>query len=103
MTAKTTAQTAWPEGVVARYLTLAGQTLADSNLTVDIHAYDPIGKLHPVKCTVCPWEEKAWGNPYLSEHLTNAYIERRANESAHAWAQKHAETCRAMPKPDGAR
>jgi hypothetical protein len=68
-------QTAWPEGVIARYLTVAGAT-------VDLTGG---GDYTRTRCTGCG----DGGAPGLW------WNERRANELA----QGHAEKCRALPKP----
>jgi hypothetical protein len=79
----TTAQqptgTAWPEGVVARYLTVGGAT-------VDIIAFEDSPDAFEVACTGC-----ANDLPYASIG------------EARRWSQGHAEWCRAMPKPEAAR
>jgi hypothetical protein len=69
----TTFAAAWPEGVIARYLTVAGAT-------VDLtgggnHTY--------YRCTGCDFGKGTWWN------------ERTALDHA----QAHAETCRALPRP----
>jgi hypothetical protein len=69
-------QTAWPEGVIARYLTVTGAT-------VDIDSQSTS------RCTAC--------------HETDAddrFVSRGNSESrARRWAQRHAEKCRALPRP----
>lgn len=89
----------WPDGIIARYLTDAGKALANPNLAVDVHAYRKEGQHTLAKCAVCPWEKDASGNPSLSSHFSEAYCESEANKAAHAWAQAHAEKCRALPQP----
>ncbi|MDT0381407.1 hypothetical protein RM572_21855 [Streptomyces sp. DSM 42041] len=68
-----TTATAWPKGVVARYLTVAGATV------------DVTGSGHRTRyrCTGCP------------EGIGAVWAE----SSAHKHAQSHAEKCRALPKP----
>jgi hypothetical protein len=73
----TTQPTTWPDGVIARYLTVAGVALADKAITVDVIR----GGFEAV-CRGCGDE---WGNSYAFT-VTN-------------WAQSHAESCRAMPCP----
>ncbi|CAM5429405.1 MULTISPECIES: hypothetical protein [Streptomyces] len=69
-------QTAWPEGVIARYLTVAEATVDITDTGEDSYWR------YAVACTGCPQatsdDREAW---------------------THAWAQSHAETCRAMPRP----
>ena len=84
----TTQTSTWPEGVIARYLTVGGAT-------VDItHADDPEATV--AACGGCPayqtteWTRHAgrWDSGVTG-----------SDKAAHAWAQSHAEVCRAMPKP----
>lgn len=88
-------QTSWPEGVVARYLTVGGATVDlrhDMHLVTDTEPNETVAK-----CTAC-------GTHHLQQWALYTTI--RSNGSAGAdaearnWAQGHAETCRAMLKPD---
>lgn len=80
-------QAAWPEGVIARYLTVAGVALANPELAVEVTHFPAS------RCKGC-------GEDDADDRFVCAYnSERRARE----WAQAHAEKCRAMPRPDGAR
>lgn len=70
----------WPEGVVARYLTVGGAT-------VDIRGSYP----KYWRCTACPATSvgqytNPWGTPFSDTEI-------------HKQAQGHAEKCRAMPRP----
>ncbi|MEV6165708.1 hypothetical protein AB0L71_28110 [Streptomyces sp. NPDC052052] len=83
--------TAWPEGVIARYLTVGGATV-DIAYTDDLHAV--------CQGERCPWRE----SEYLEVFYTDSVEVRdqkidNALPSAQRRAQAHAETCRAMPKP----
>ncbi|MFD1832424.1 hypothetical protein ACFSJS_22650 [Streptomyces desertarenae] len=75
--------TAWPEGVIARYLTVAGAALGRDDIAVDVsdkgeETYWRYG----VTCSGCS--------------MTDETSERdRADHSA----QAHAERCRAVPRP----
>lgn len=100
--------TAWPEGVIARYLTVGGGHV---DLTERSAYYDVE---HPtetrVACSACLASKTfKWGwDAYHDEFGTGPQPDFDATgESvlphARAWAQTHAETCRAMPKPDGAK
>ncbi|MFF2964256.1 hypothetical protein ACFVT1_36435 [Streptomyces sp. NPDC057963] len=71
----------WPDGVVARYLTVGGATV---DLTI--------------RLTLPPSPEPFNGGEPVEEHTPET-----ADEQARAWAQSHAETCRAMPRPEAAR
>lgn len=87
-----TAPTPWPEGVLARYLTVAGATVDITFKEGDVHA-------------AC----QGWRCPGKSWETTEVFYFDRGNvrdqKIAEAlppiqrWAQSHAETCRAMPKP----
>lgn len=68
----------WPDGVIARYLTVGGATV---DLTGDDHDTDGI-------CHGCGTTPAQSG--YISRSL----------DVLHIWAQRHAETCRAMPRPE---
>lgn len=71
---------AWPDGVIARYLTVAGAT-------VDLIKTKPdSGYVDGGDCTGCGY-----------------HIDWTTVNSARYKAQTHAETCRALPRPDGAR
>lgn len=81
-----TAKTAWPEGVIARYLTLAGAT-------VDLTEY-PTCVI--ATCTGCPnasWE--CSDIPTYGDRPNRGSATRQAAN----WAQTHAEACRALPRP----
>lgn len=82
-------QSAWPEGVIARYLTDAGKALGDRSMTVDIinRGSDDIDG----RCHGC--EETFEDSPYITNDLM----------TMRHWAQEHAEKCRAMPKPSNGR
>ncbi|MFE2486013.1 hypothetical protein ACFXGR_22485 [Streptomyces mirabilis] len=68
----------WPEGVIARYVTVGG---APVNITSDPHW----------RCTACPGTSvgkytNPWGIPFALDEI-------------HEQAQEHAEKCRALPRP----
>lgn len=87
MTTQTQTQTAWPENVIARYLTDAGKALADPTITVDLIEDPGISGISGV-CRGCEntlADSIYYGHPDLS--------------TGRHWAQEHAETCRALPKP----
>lgn len=88
-----TTQTAWPEGVIARYLTLAGQSLGVLDLAVELIEQDDSIL---ARCTSCPNSE--WRAPF-DPMCTGARATGWATTQAGDWAQKHAEKCRAMPRP----
>ncbi|GAA4014755.1 hypothetical protein [Streptomyces plumbiresistens] len=75
------ATTAWPEGVIARYLTRAAELLHDPELTVDV-AKGP--EKSTATCLGCGIRFSKW-----------AY----ETSAVKHWAQQHAEKCRALPRP----
>lgn len=113
--------TAWPEGVIARYLTVAGASLSDPDLTVDVTAGaekqvrdEPGYRLmypwktsvaHLVTCRACDYTHTEEGavRSHTKDYLPD--LERRALDralsEAKTQAQSHAEVCRALPKPEG--
>lgn len=70
-----TEPTTWPQGVIARYLNQVGAT-------VDVARH---GQSHVAACTGCP-----------------RYEDDGPSHHVHDWAQAHAATCRALPRPGGA-
>ncbi|WP_098007872.1 hypothetical protein [Streptomyces sp. sk226] len=97
-----TTQTAWPENVIARYLTVAGSSLGRDDLAVDLtHRLTEHNPPKPfatlASCAGCPATEE------VSHYRTNWGSEEHDPEAADAdariWAQSHAETCRAISKP----
>jgi hypothetical protein len=96
-----TVQTAWPEGVIARYLTVGGATVDLTLVQREQGGYDVRGIARTrdrsrAACTGCPASEEFphWVGVYGDIHQPDA-----ADEKAREWAQAHAETCRAMPRP----
>jgi hypothetical protein len=84
-------QEQWPDGVVARTRTVGGAT-------VDIGEWDPSEGVRLSQCTGCKKVNHEYGmaftpggNPHMS------LVDSRK------WAQSHAETCRFIPEPGGAR
>ncbi|WP_330290537.1 hypothetical protein [Streptomyces sp. NBC_00576] len=74
------APTAWPAGVTARFLTLAGELLADADVTVDVSVDDIQAN---ARCTACGAKSASYGY----------------SDTARQWAQTHAAHCRALPRP----
>lgn len=75
----------WPAGVIARYLTVGGST-------VDISFVEGRMVICEADCLGCGGSDwiGVWESPVNNE------------DGCRAWAQGHASTCRAMPRPDGA-
>lgn len=91
---------AWPEGVIARYLTVGGATV---DLTHDMHYLaDAEPNLTIARCrgeNCHAHHQELWSHhAYRSDNGSNG-----ANQETGKWAQAHAETCRAMPKPAASR
>jgi hypothetical protein len=77
----------WPEGVVGRYVTVGGGTVDLIEQAISVLA----------KCTACPDAEwTSHDDPTLVDRPNRS----RSTERAGDWAQDHAATCRAMPKPE---
>ena len=98
-----TATAAWPEGVIARYITVGGATVDLTHRLTLPPDPEPFATL--ATCTGCPAsEERSHYRTYYGAggFLRDAKEEHEAEAAdadARAWAQSHAETCRAMPKP----
>jgi hypothetical protein len=96
-------QTVWPEGVIARYLTVGGATI---ELTSRLNTFSPPEPFATLAiCTGCQASEEVSHWFSSGAHFNDTYEEERdeerANKNACKWAQSHAEQCRAMPKPGG--
>jgi hypothetical protein len=89
---QTTESTAWPEGIIARYLTVA-------DATVDI-TYASHSGLLVATCTGCGWVEHTSTHGLLSDppEKEDARIEKTLPESREL-AEAHAESCRALLRP----
>jgi hypothetical protein len=88
--------TAWPEGVITRYLTVGGATVDITQRPRQIDSGQLLDGI--ATCLGCGARkvvdrvpEDCWGGP---EHALTANT-----DEARRWAQTHADTCRAMPKP----
>lgn len=103
----TTSQTAaaWPEGVIARYLTVGGATVDITERSGYMHRTDPTETI--ATCTGCgkaekvEWLQRAWN--YTDDCMVDVLDEggHRSGLKMREWAQEHAEDCRAMPQPEG--
>jgi hypothetical protein len=104
--------TAWPEGVIARYLTVGG---ANVDITVQIN-HDNIADedglslvdiSHLATCTGCGSMAKAYSDRGIddTEQARRTAIDLTSPKGLEIkeWAQSHAEECRAMPRPEGAK
>lgn len=98
---QTTTSTAWPEGVIARYLTIAGatadikaigldrQTSVGTVTDITITAYCQ-GCRHKDVSTYLGMDVSTLGDDFFTSSLC---------DDARYWAQEHAEKCRALPRP----
>ncbi|KQX27527.1 hypothetical protein ASD97_24820 [Streptomyces sp. Root63] len=91
------AQTAWPENVIARYLTIGGATVDLTHVAITEDT-----KATRSTCTGCLTTERShWRNQYPSS--TGGYVDfqdrDKGDRNAREWAQSHADTCRALPMP----
>ncbi|WP_037868243.1 hypothetical protein [Streptomyces sp. NRRL S-813] len=98
-TARTIAPTAWPEGVIARYLTVGGAHVDITYMCNALTPPEPYATL--ANCTGCPDSSEhshyrmVWGLTAQREER----VPEAADKDAREWAQAHAETCRALPRP----
>lgn len=95
-----TTQTGWPENVIARYLTVGGATV---DLTHRDETQDGKKKATCAVCTGCKAATaKPWADSYPN-HNRPGRVEfqnqDKGDRAARAWAQEHAETCRALAAP----
>ncbi|NED12076.1 hypothetical protein [Streptomyces sp. SID9124] len=89
------AQTAWPKGVLARYLTAGGATV---DLTYRLTVHNPPQPYATLAtCTGCVATNEV--SQYVSRWGVEEHAPEIADAESRTWAQSHAETCRAMPKP----
>lgn len=94
----------WPEGVIARYLTVAGATV---DLTHGNRSYptdDGIGENRnhtTATCTGCPATEEFshWRTVRGTYSSWDTRDAAAADQDAREWAQSHAAECRAMSRP----
>lgn len=85
--------TGWPEGVIARYLTVGGGVVDVRN--------DYTGAADSV-CTSCTATHLSYGCTSL-RNPTAEQQDAAAIAEARQWSQTHAARCRAMPKPEASR
>ena len=98
----------WPEGVVARYLTAGGATV-DLTIVAQPYKHDDgiVGSRNAMRatCTGCDTSEdfSHWRIHKGTWSSWDVQDPDAAAQQARAWAQTHAEKCRAMPQPGDAR
>ncbi|MEU4256288.1 hypothetical protein AB0B42_00590 [Streptomyces fradiae] len=97
--------TAWPKGVIARYLTVAGSALGRDDLTVDVETVTTVDYDDPYAtrstCRACAARDERDYDQYRNyrDYGAEAVRARASQDDARSWAQAHAETCRALPRP----
>jgi len=100
-----TTTTGWPEGVIARYLTVGGCSvdLVHGNRTYPTP--DGIGENRnhtSATCTGCPAAEE-FNHWRVVKRMTfddKVRDPEAADRDARDWAQSHAAECRAIPRPE---
>ncbi|MFE1192899.1 hypothetical protein ACFW6E_08875 [Streptomyces olivaceoviridis] len=91
----------WPNGVIARYLTVAGAHVDLTHKLTLPPESEPFATL--ATCTGCPATKEVghWTASHsYADGVKEERDEERADSLARDWAQRHAETCRAMPRPE---
>lgn len=98
-----TPQNAWPEGVVGRFVNVGGATV-DVILNKDRTFAQAACTGETCNATESPFNYEAHflGCGYSPVEAAQMTLD-ASREDAAKWAQSHAEKCRAMPRPDGAR
>jgi hypothetical protein len=105
--------TTWPEGVIARYLTVGGATVdvtvrISHDYQADIDGLNWIDINHQAVCagTGCGSKTELYNNRGVddTEQARRAATDLTSpnGREIKQWAQSHAETCRAMPNPSNA-
>ncbi|MFF8100132.1 hypothetical protein ACF07S_10210 [Streptomyces sp. NPDC016640] len=99
--AQTAESTVWPEGVIARYVTVAGAT-ADIK-AIGIDRQTSVGTITDITITAyCQGCRQKDVSTYLgmdTSTLGDDFFTSSLCDDARKWAQSHAEKCRAMPRP----
>lgn len=95
----------WPAGVIARYPTRAAEITGDLSLSVEIaeerNAERPEYYGYRARCRGChdsTFYDRDRTARIRGRELVTAFD---AELLAREWAQSHAETCRAVPRPIG--
>lgn len=91
----------WAPEIIARYVTVGTATVDLTHRLNFLTPPEPFATA--AACTGCP-ASKEFSHWFASgDHFNGTYEEERdeelANTLARQWAQDHAETCRAMPRP----
>lgn len=85
----------WPDGVIARYLTVAGATVDLTHLKTSKDSYTVATCLGCGTTKSSSWAIEVGGahGYYTVQDWTTG------DSAARKWAQPHAESCRALPRP----
>ncbi|MEU3045103.1 hypothetical protein ABZ705_01010 [Streptomyces sp. NPDC006984] len=98
-----TAQTTWPEGVIARYLTAAGAALADPAICTDVIANDDDYDSARCVCGSTASYDMDTARLIAEPDGDSFCLPDEPSVLAWRWAREHAETCRALPRPTARR
>ncbi|WP_369211348.1 hypothetical protein [Streptomyces flavofungini] len=92
-------EASWPEGVIARYLTVGSATV---DVRHKLNAFTPPEPLATrVACAGC-LDSEEFNHYRVVRGMHSSWDVRdtdAADQDARRWAQAHAEKCRALPKP----
>ncbi|CUW31754.1 hypothetical protein [Streptomyces reticuli] len=99
--AQTVQSTEWPEGVIARYLTIAGVTVDIKAIGIDRQT--SVGTVTDITITAyCQGCRQKDVSTYLGMDAStfgDDFFASSLGDAARDWAQAHAEKCRALPRP----
>ncbi|HEY6114860.1 MAG TPA: hypothetical protein VI172_02780 [Candidatus Dormibacteraeota bacterium] len=98
-------QQPWEPGIIARYLTVAGATVDLTHGDRHTPTDDGIGETRnhtTATCTGCTATEEFshWRVVKRMTFNDKTRDPEAADRDARQWAQAHAETCRALPRPE---
>lgn len=95
-------ETAWPENVTARYLTVGGATVDMEIKNTGTYDWQRVQARCTASSCGAASESEARSMDFRNG-LRDGQEHQRARDhlvkELHPWAQSHAETCRAMPRP----
>lgn len=104
MKTRTETNAEWPEGVIARYLTVGGATVDVAERSGYYNRSDPTETV--ATCMGCGGKQLFDWNRWLYSYSENREVQEFdeggefSTPKAREWAQSHAEKCRAMPRPE---
>lgn len=97
----TATETTWPDDVIIRYRTVGGATVDITTTPVSEHDYAAT----TAECLGCDarknidWVTRTWDTSIGDYRKADDSDGREYTATVRDWAQDHASTCRAMPKP----